>query len=165
MSEQPNGSVDEDSKKGVSSRAPAHTKAKSIDPEVEAVAVEVETHSQLDEGMTMHAMIKAVPGVKRAAVAAMVRCLGATKWRWDKETETTIVEPDYQAQLKAALGIAAYSDGLPPQTTVNYNHNTPGKGSADGFDLSKALASPATRAHLRALLDASEATEKKVGPL
>ena len=85
---------------------------------LEAIAKRVEQAAP-DAARDLRQLLTSIPELRQLVVASAIRCLGATRWRYDKEAGSQIVEPDYATQQKAFAWIASYSDGLPTQVTAN----------------------------------------------
>src|SRR5437764_490807 len=85
-----------ESKKSLRGRARRHTRA-----EAETLAAQIENDTRLLDGATVREIILAHPDIRKKVVAAAVRCLTATKWRFDKDEGRVVHEPDYATQTKA----------------------------------------------------------------
>lgn len=121
---------------------------------VDALADEVEANAGLDDVKDMRGFFEKIPQLRRFVVAAAIRSLTARKYYYSKEKKEMVFEPDSGTQMKAVAWIAAYQDGLPLQSTVNFNVNK----EAKAFDMGDALAnSPALREHLKRELARTEA--------
>ena len=104
---------------------------------ISSTANRVETDQALDSLSDLRAVLLSVPELRRLVVAAGIRALGATKSYYDKNAKEMVHEPDCASQMKAAIFLAAYSDGLPAKTNVNLNLGN-GKGG-DGMPIESAL--------------------------
>ena len=90
--------------------------------------------------------------VKLLACAEAVRCLGAGKEIWRKDTEQWETMIDYQCRLKACEFIRDTMEGKPAQTTFQLSADVTG-GKLGAGDL---LAGPEAASRLRALADQVE---------
>jgi len=121
---------------------------------VDRLADLVEADESLDASKDMRSFLNGIAGLRRFIVAAAIRALTARKYYFSKEKKEMVFEPDSGTQMKAAAFLAAYSDGLPMQSTVNLNVEA----GAKGFSMADALAnSPALRDYMRAELAKVEA--------
>lgn len=117
---------------------------------IATVADRVEADKTLDSAADLRALLLSVPELRRLVVAAGIRALGAQRCHYDKQEEKMIYESDGATQMKAAIFLAAYSDGMPAKTVVNVN--LPGRGN--GQD--DAMTIEATLRRSPALIDALE---------
>lgn len=86
----------------------------------EKIATRVETDPAL-RSRDLRAILLEIPEVRPLIIGAAIRGLGARKAFWSKQEEDWTFEPDFIAQGKAIAFLAAYVDGLPVQTTVQFN--------------------------------------------
>lgn len=85
-------------------------------------------------------MLLGHPEAKLLATAAILRCLGSTKYYFDKTAGRMVHTPDYATQLAAAKLIFERTEGLPVTMNLNVNHNA---SSAKDREIDPAKMSPA----------------------
>jgi hypothetical protein len=85
------------------------------------LADKLETDAKTNKAPDLRTLLATIPELRSLIVAAGLRCLAANKLFWDKDTQEWRSEPDGPTQLKAAIFLTSYADGLPMQTTVNLN--------------------------------------------
>lgn len=147
--------------------APARVRRKAGDDgdaalslaEIEQIAREIENGTPR-ANESIRSIIADYPRVRRLMVAAAVRSLGATRWRYCNTTKKHIVEPDFVQSFKACEFLADRVDGKPPQTTLNghwHAAGTAGAGDVTPEKFEELLArSPAMREAVRRQLDRAE---------
>jgi len=113
---------------------------------------------------SLNDLIAAIPEVRRLILSTAVRCLDAHKVVWDKQANDgkggwERVD-DGNTQMRAAVLLAAYSDGLPPKTVFNIGLGERGKSDGGALTLAECVArSPALAASLQAQIDAGKAMQ------
>jgi hypothetical protein len=118
------------------------------EPIAESIAAQIEAGQTTPA--TVRELIETVPNARRIIVAAAFRCLGARKWYFEKGSSEKKFEADYRTQLDAVKFLAAYSDGLPTQTSLSVNVTA---GDTVEADLERAVsASPALKSRLQKLI-------------
>lgn len=118
----------------MSSRAPAPAPAQGEDP-AGGQNTEILSHQEKCENLadvieldgakitvkTLRDLITAIPDIRQLIVATAVRCLGAERMMGGGKKGEVERCADGATQMKAVAFLAAYSDGLPIQTTMNLN--------------------------------------------
>ena len=122
----------------------------------EDVAVAVLADRALESANSLNALILQIKEVRPLIVATAIKCLAARKVYYDRDAKTNVEIDDGNTQMRAVTFLAAYSDGLPTQTTLNVSLGERG-GKGGELTVDEAMqASPALRAKLRAMLDGAE---------
>lgn len=121
------------------------------DPEV--VAETIEADPAIVTAKTIKEAILAVPNARALMVAAAVRCLGAKRLMFDRASKEVVKVDDGSTIMKAVAWLAAYSDGLPIQHTVNVNMDA----NKEMPMVEMMAKSPALRAAVRKQLEQAEA--------
>ena len=81
-----------------------------------------------DPTKDLRAWMRDVPELRQLVIGAAIRGLCAVRSYWYKGSGAMVHEPDSASQMKAAAFVAAYSDGMPMQSTVNLNVDAGAKG-------------------------------------
>ena len=123
-------------------------------PHLEKIAVQVESGSSDGD---LRALILAFPELRRAYLAAAVRCLGASKFYFSREKRRMVTTPDGATVMKAVIFLASYDAGLPVQATLNVNLDATGGKSAPSL-AEAAAQSPSLRRLLADTLARAEKT-------
>jgi hypothetical protein len=90
--------------------------------ELERIAKEIETGTPRVRE-TARDILGQYPGVKRAALAALVRNLGARKFWFSAKKKERVFEPNFDLQFKAAELLLDRADGRPAAAVLNLNAN------------------------------------------
>lgn len=123
---------------------------------IDTVADRVEKAAP-DQSKNLRTILAGVPELRQLVVAAAIRGLGARKYYFDRKVGAMVFEPDYIAQNKAAVFLAAYDAGLPLQGTVNLH-----LGGEKGMTIEDAMASsPAALEAIERTLAKAKARAKK----
>ncbi len=137
----------------------SRARAKTVDELADLVEQDV----NLDSSRSINALLMDVPEMRRFMVSTAIRCLDAHRCYYDKSQKQMVEIPDGNTQMRAVAFLAAYSDGLPTQTTLNVNLGEKGKASGGELTVDQAMAaSPALRSKLRTMLEQAEKTAGKL---
>lgn len=86
------------------------------------LADSIEVGAKDGSARSIRELIIATPGIRHLIVATAVRCLGAQRVMGSGQKGTPPVRvEDGATQMKAAIFLSAYADGLPAQTVMNVN--------------------------------------------
>jgi hypothetical protein len=123
---------------------------------MDEIATLIEFDPKHVTAQSLREIILAVPDVRAAVVASAIRCLGSERLMYDGQSKKVKSVPDGATIMKAVAFLAAYSDGLPVQTTLNMNVN-----NNKELPMEEMLASsPALVDALQRQLDRAKAVQK-----
>lgn len=133
------------------------TPALKLADEIEARAKEF-ANSPTVRDLLLH-----LPEFRPLMVATAIRAMSAGKFIFDKDEKRCVWFEDCATQMKAVTFLAAYTEGLPAQTSVQLNIGDQKRiQSGDEMTLEAALrSSPALADRLRAVLDGASGGGRK----
>lgn len=86
------------------------------------LAAQVEAGAKDGSAQSIRELIVNTPGIRNLVIATAIRCLAAKRVMGSGQKDKPPVTVDDGAtQMKAAVFLAGYADGLPAQTVVNWN--------------------------------------------
>lgn len=116
----------------------------------EQLAHLLELGRDVDAADCIRDMIQKIPNARALILAEAFRCLGATRYYFDRKEGRMVHEPDFKVRLDAARLLIAYADGLPIQTSLTV---AVGDTKDAALDLEAAVSrSPALRERLQKLV-------------
>jgi hypothetical protein len=131
-----------------------------VGQQAEGLAQAIENAPHVHQAKNLKEIIDSFSAIRVMLIAEAVRGMGAVTYLWSASKKAYEEKVDYPTRQRSIAWLAGYSDGLPAQTTFNYNANASATPAADPFE--KLATSPAARAALRRALDQAdkEAIEK-----